>query len=459
MIRDSEKQPLNADSRVSAPRVAIRVCLLTIALFLEPNSIRAQVFERVYPLQANEHVYSYARVAPDGHRLLYASAISVSDSANTERQQLHLVNLETKAVEFETGGIDGYWSPNGDRFIFERVQSGKARVAIHNVLSGENFEDVADPGLGDYYSWGVQGGRDIIATVDGAYYYLNASRAVAPAYRIPTCPGEAPTERPLISKDGLRVSGFRAGTVVVRNLTDCQDMIEVGLRGAKADFSWDGRYIAFHAPRIPGPGYDILIVDLAARTVRNVTARLKGISLFPSWTRDGRVCFRYQGADYDGFVIAGQIQSVEPRPLPATPEHLPSTRTWSFLFPGVARPKPGLALVLIWSPFVAHTNSALEAFRRVARESSTRVVGQVHFYVAADPAGWKYPLSSSIRGASVKELRLHASQFRTTEAVNQSPTILLFSDGVLLDHRLGSQTSEQLFAWIKASAHREQGLR
>ena len=39
------------------------------------------------------------------------------------------------------------------------------------------------------------------------------------------------------------------GVVVVRNIADCADIIDTGLPGAKADFSWDGRYIAFTAKR------------------------------------------------------------------------------------------------------------------------------------------------------------------------------------------------------------------
>jgi Tol biopolymer transport system component len=100
------------------------------------------------------------------------------------------------------------------------------------------------------------------------------------------------------SPDGQRMIylSYRdaVNTVVVRSLADCADVLDTGLPGAKADFSWDGRYIAFHAPNTSGRGYEIQVVDLESRTVRTIT-RLSGSSFFPSWTRDGRLSFRYDG--------------------------------------------------------------------------------------------------------------------------------------------------------------------
>jgi hypothetical protein len=104
---------------------------------------------------------------------------------------------------------------------------------------------------------------------------------------VPPCDGSGTGQRPLLSKDGKRITTFVRGTVVVRNLDDCGDILDTGLPGAKADFSWDGRHIAFHAPKPEGGGYEILVVDWVERTVRTAVS-LPGSSLSPSWTQDGR---------------------------------------------------------------------------------------------------------------------------------------------------------------------------
>ena len=87
---------------------------------------------------------------------------------------------------------------------------------------------------------------------------------------------------------------------------NCDDIFDTGLRGAKADFSFDGKYVAFHVAegRYAAARTDVVVVDVKKRTVRNVTASLAGSSLFPSWTKDGRLCFRYDGDDYRGFIMA-----------------------------------------------------------------------------------------------------------------------------------------------------------
>lgn len=53
---------------------------------------------------------------------------------------------------------------------------------------------------------------------------------------------------------------FVRGTIVVRNLTDRAYVLDTGLQGAKVDSSWDGRYLAFHAPKA-------MVVVLSASSV------------------------------------------------------------------------------------------------------------------------------------------------------------------------------------------------
>src|SRR6185503_6079256 len=116
--------------------------------------------------------------------------------------------------------------------------------------------------------------------------------AQQPAGRVPPCDSIGVGARPLISHDGRRITTIVRGTIVVRGLTDCHDILDTGIQGAKADFSWDGRYIAFHAPKKDLSGYEIAVVDVERRTIRTVT-EFAGSSYFPSWTQDGRLSFRY----------------------------------------------------------------------------------------------------------------------------------------------------------------------
>src|SRR3970282_1615179 len=134
------------------------------------------------------------------------------------------------------------------------------------------------------------------------------------------------------------------GRIVVRNLTDCESIIDTGLQGAKADFSWDGRHIAFHVPREDDRGYRIAIVDLEQRTVRMLDG-LDGSALFPSWTRDGRLSFRYDGDDYRGFMIADNVLAGVAQPLPPSGDRIPPMLRWSDVFPETLEPDCRVGLV------------------------------------------------------------------------------------------------------------------
>src|SRR4029450_6626572 len=140
-------------------------------------------------------------------------------------------------------------------------------------------------------------------------------------------------ERPLISHDGMRITTFVRGTVVVRNLGDCENILDTGIQGAKADFSWDGRYVAFHVAKADKKSYEIQIVDTQKRTVRTLTG-LNGSALFPSWTSDGRMNFRYDGDDYRGFITATNVLSLPERPLSASarPQVATTNAPWTDLF-------------------------------------------------------------------------------------------------------------------------------
>jgi len=405
--------------------------------------------DRVYALQPSEGVFAYARISPDGGYLVYTSERPVAGGSNGSAQTLTVVNLTTRTIEFSEPGLDGYWSNDGRRSIYLSTVTGAPQVAIRHQDSGAVSRGIAPAALGGYLSWGVQGGRDLILTILGNYYYLNGDLAELPAAQIPACQDGRARQRPLISKDGRRITTFIDGMIVVRNLVDCGDMINTGLRGAKADFSWDGRFIAFHAPKTTSTRkeHEITVVDLARMTVRRLDS-LPGSSYYPSWTQDGRLCFRYDGPDYRGFVIARNVLSLPEAPLSPAPADALGRTAWSDVFPETPVPQTPLTLVLIWAPWNAHSPEALLAARKLARSS----IGADRLAVAAAPEPTSMPEETDRMfnqyGSGLRRIPLAVSRLRFTGAVNQIPTVLLFRGAVLVDQKLGAQSADELLEWV-----------
>ena len=106
------------------------------------------------------------------------------------------------------------------------------------------------------------------------------------------------------------------------------------------------------------------------RTVTN----LPGSSLFPSWLRDGRLFFNYDGDDYRGFVIASDFMNVPTRPLRADRGHVPSNLAWKDLFPETPVPAQNLEPGMVWRTWSAHSPGAdlAAADTRVLRRSGER---------------------------------------------------------------------------------------
>lgn len=408
-------------------------------------------YERVYPLAPSEGVFAYSRISPSGRYLVYAT--EGEDARGQRSRAIVVIDLSSRRVRFSEAGIDAYWSPDGERLIYLSQLDGRPTVSIRNQRTGAIARDVVPPGLGDYFSWAVRDGRNLILTIKGNYYYLDGDRGVMPPSAILPCPGIGVGERPLISKDGRRVTTFVRGTVVIRGLTDCGDVFDTGLKGAKADFSFDGRYIAFHAPKIHGAGYDILIVDQCDHTVRRLT--LSGSSLFPSWTRDGRLSFRYDEPDYRGFMMASYVLSVPAQPLPAVPGHVPDTRAWGDVFPETPAPRAPLALALVWSTWSAHAPDALINLQR-ARDDFLASGMAIDVLTATEPASLEDDIRRLIdaHGVRLRRIPLAAGRLGVTEADNQIPTTLLFRGTRLVDRRLGAQTAAELREWVRVVSAR-----
>lgn len=402
-------------------------------------------YARLFTLKAKEGVFAYARISPDGNTLVYASEKRDTRHPNGLGLVETVVDLTTKRILYTENGIDAYWSPDGKKVIY----SGEHGVSVRDVWKRTTAGNVAPPGLGDYYSWATRDGKDLILTIDSRYYYLKDDRAVQPIAKVKACDKIGTGERPLISKDGRRITTFVEGNIVVRGLDDCDDIFDTGIKGAKADFSWDGRYIAFHALKPEGAGYEIQIVDLKDHTIRTLP-NLKGSALFPSWTKDGRLCFRYDGSEYRGFMMASNVLDVPSKPLPAATEPLPKNRTWDEIFPDTPRDKHTLNVVLIWAPWSAHSGIAFDELGQ-AREYFASQHADISFAAAPDPASGEAEIQRQMSAFAtpVPRIALAPKGLALTEARNQMPTTLLFKDGVLVDRRLGAQTAEQLRAWIE----------
>jgi hypothetical protein len=427
-----------------------RIAFLLPALLVSIESASEVRYERVHALRPDEGVFAYARVTPDGRYLAYASQERVPPRGAPAGRTITVVDLRTREVMYTEPGIDAYWSNDGSRMIYSSGARDTRGVSIRHHPGGAVTRQVAPEELGDYYSWAVRDGRNLIVTILSNYYYLDGDRAVSPYGRVPSCPGIGVGDRPLVSHDGKRITTFVRGTVVIRNLTDCDDIIDTGVGGGKADFSWDGRYVAMHVLKPSGRGYEIQVVDLREKTVRTVTS-LPGSSLFPSWLRDGRLFFNYDGDDFRGFMIASNFMDAPPRPLATEAAKVPPRLAWNDLFPETPAPAARLNLVMIWSTWSAHSPEALTWLQQ-ARDDFRSQSPDLGVMTAIEPGTRPDDAAAMLKRyrIALPEIPLDPQRFIRTEAKNQMPTTLLFRDGVLVDRKLGAQTSAELQDWVRA---------
>ena len=430
---------------------------------------QAPTFTRAHALSETEGVFAYSRISPDGNYLAYASQAFDTTRGNDRnrspenlygptglitRQTVTIVDLQNGNVLFTERGIDPYWSLDNERVIF--LGQG---VSMWHRRTGAITREVAPTGLGDYYSWAVRDGRNLILTISGNYYYLEGDKSVLPASRVPTCPGIGAGDRPLISKDGRRITTFVRGNVIVRSLDDCSGLIQTGMAGQKADFSYDGRYIAFHGQRPDSKHYDIYVVDLEKKVFRTVTASLSGSSLFPNFTRDGRLSFRYDSPEYRGFMFAANFLNLPAAPLPAggAATELATDRVWRDVFPDTAKPLTMYTMVLIWSSWSAHSPIALAEMQR-AREYFRSQSADVTVLTSTEPASQPADVTRllSRNQISLPSIPITPLGLSRTEGRNQMPTTLLFEGDRLIDRRLGAQTLDELRDWVTSLGVKKQ---
>jgi hypothetical protein len=432
---------------------ALLIPLLLTASVSGGTDNAAPRFARAFELAPEEGVFAYARISPDGRFLAYASEYARGRGATT--RTVTVVDLSTKQILFTEPGIDAYWSDDGKRMIYLSFEDRRSSVSIRHHDTGQITRNVAPVSLGDYFSWGVREKKNLILTINSNYYYLDGDEAILPAATVSPCPGMGRGERPLLSRDGKRITTFVRGTVVVRDLTGCDFILDTGIQGQKADFSWDGRHIAFHALKANGTEYEIKVVDIQKKTVRTLAPPGGGSSYFPSWTRDGRISFRYDGPDYRGFMFAHDVLSAPVRPLPATSQQVPARRTWVDIFPETPLPRQPVNLVLIWGTWSAHSPVALTDLQQ-ARAFFARAAMPVGVWTATDPGSLQPDIDRLLERNDIDlpRIPLASQRFLLTEARNQIPTTLLFREGELIDRRLGAQSFEQLRDWVSALQER-----
>ena len=191
----------------------------------------APTYTHVYALKPREGVFAYARISPDGGKLVYASQFPAHPGSPRIWTET-MVDLKTKNILFTEPGIDAYWSIDGTRIIY----SGSDGVTVRQVETGAKVVSREAASLGDYYRWATRDGRDLILTIESNYYYLDRNQPQLPPAKVSSCAPIGTGERPLISKDGRRITTFVKGNVVVRGLDNCDDIFDTAFRGRRRTF-------------------------------------------------------------------------------------------------------------------------------------------------------------------------------------------------------------------------------
>src|SRR3954464_7832194 len=110
----------------------IRNAILLLALVAaELPAQKAPRYTKIPRLTPREGVFAYARISPDGKRLVYASNITRGNSPTQWTETI--VDLASSKTLWTGGGIDAYWSPDGTRVIY----SSDEGTAVRNVETGE----------------------------------------------------------------------------------------------------------------------------------------------------------------------------------------------------------------------------------------------------------------------------------------------------------------------------------
>jgi hypothetical protein len=108
-----------------------------------------------------------------------------------------------------------------------------------------------------------------------------------------------------------------------------------------------------------------------------------------------------------------------------------------------------MVLVMIWSPWSAHTPEALlwlqEASDTLALQGS-----DVRILLATEPSANSAEAANLARryGNTLPQVPIGSQGLAKARAGNQMPTILFFRRGALVDQRLGAQTPHEMLSWV-----------
>src|SRR5688572_12788490 len=112
-------------------RVLAVVALLVLVVSSGSARTATVTFEKIFPLKANEGVFAYARISPNGRYLAYASEMPRSTT-----QIETVVDLKDQSVVFTEPGIDGYFSNDNERMILLSFARGQGGVTIWHQRTG-----------------------------------------------------------------------------------------------------------------------------------------------------------------------------------------------------------------------------------------------------------------------------------------------------------------------------------
>ena len=404
------------------------------------NAAVHPTFTRLLELR-DESVFAYSRISPNGRFLVYSSERTSARRPGYDGRMLYVYDLVDRSVVFTDSGIDGYWSPDGKRLVYKMRREKKHYAAIWDSITNGITADVIPVELGDYYSWGKGEHGETLLTIDGWYAQLDGINAGQPR-RMQPCPEIGRGDRPLISRDGIRASIFVKDEVVIRNVRDCGGIKRTGIVGGKADWSPDGRYLAFHSPKSRGSGYEIKIVDVLTNKQMSLEG-LTGSSYFPSWADDFGLVFRYDGPDYAGFIRADSVIRAK---LSAAAAGL----NYRVGFQGdwiTVLPKRGRAIILVWAGWGAHSVEALYQFSEAEKILSGALNSA--FITAYDPTSRFSDVATMVTASGFAGPVVQAPWrgMATAGGFNQTPTYLAFNNGCLVGRALGSISRARFESW------------
>ncbi len=410
-------------------------------------------YEKILPLAPDEGVFAYSRISPEGDFLSYASERHDGPDIKTT---VNFIDLKSKKVLFSEAGMDSFWSPDGRRVIYLSMVDGElGSVCIWNRDTGKVTREVAPATLGNYFTWGTLGNRDLICTQLNKFYFLENNHALRPYRNVPPCPVIGTGNQPMMSRDGKVVATFVNNTLVVRHLETPDIILETNIQGGKADFSFDGRYIAFHRFKDGGEtkGYEIVAVDLQTKRMIPVT-NLPGSSYYPSWTRDGRLSFRYDSEDYRGFMMATEFLKNPSSPLPDPPP-VPAAKKVQLdpLFHGVTPPSKRVVLVNFWAGWCVHCRQELPTLERVRQYIRQKGL-DAEIVGACEPSSFKSDRDKVIRDRNLTLPQVDIQPKDLADfGVQMFPTNEMFVDGKLVERRYGAQTYDQFIEWFEKLSH------